>query len=105
MATSGSGATAAGRGVQRGQGPGVQAAQGRPAGGAYGAEFEVRHDPLPSFGVVFLSLAQRTTVGRAARRRPAQRRAGRAFHRDIRTPLDPWMRNVFLDTSRWVVAR
>lgn len=42
------GAAAAGRDVEGLQRPGVKAAQGRPPGGAYGAEFEVRHDPLLS---------------------------------------------------------
>lgn len=92
------GASAAGRGVQCGQSPGIQTAQGRPAGGAHGAEVETRHDPLPSIRcrVSVTSRSCRRTGRRAAGRHSAG--PTRVSHSDIRTVHDPRPRDVSLAT-------
>ena len=114
-----SAAVAGGPVVQRRQGPGVQPAQRRPDGGAYGTEVEARHDPLPSFGVVYPSLPGLEGPG-SRHERPAnagardRRRAGAtpgrpvALHGDTAAHHDPRPPGVSLATvtvgSAWTRA-
>ncbi len=98
MATLQRGAGAAGRGVQRGQSPGVQTAQDRAERGADGAEVETRHVTLPSVRCRFSVTSWVRRPDRTAD--PGRHSAGptRASHGDTGTGHDPCPRDVSLAT-------